>query len=117
MDIRGKTVTKTKVVRMSAGKNRALKFDFDKPMLTQVNLKVPKDAEVELHGNKTTIKGTSRRFTTTDLAEGQSWKDYEVIVSVQRNGKRLTKQKTITVAAGGTYDLNFDFAQDRVAAK
>ena len=38
-----------------------------------------------------------------------TWKDYTIQVSVQRNGKTVTREKTLDLLAGDTHALKFDF--------
>jgi uncharacterized protein (TIGR03000 family) len=83
---------------------------------TTVKVLVPADAKVYLAGNETSSTGDAREFTTTKLAAGQSWDNYTVRVTVDRDGKTLTREKTITLRAGDDQELSFDFDTPQVAS-
>jgi uncharacterized protein (TIGR03000 family) len=113
----GAELTQTKIVDLNGGDSKHLEFIFETspPPVTQLSLRVPKDAEVNLAGNLTKTKGAMRLFTTTSLKEGESWEDYQVTVVNVVDGRRVVRTKKIKVIAGETMDLNFDF--DSVSGK
>ena len=116
----GEEVTRSEIVSVSGGNSRNVAFDFDAAptVVTTVAVNVPADALVQLAGNDTNRTGENRVFSTKDLAPGQSWSGYTVIASIVRDGKTITREKTIDVDAGSTHELSFDFSSDsRVAAR
>ena len=112
----GKTLTKTETVDLRAGSMSHLAFEFDQPseLKTVLTLHVPEDAKVKLAGSETSMTGLTRVFATTNLAFGEKWPDYLVEVSVERDGKALEKEHTITLEAGQSTVLEFDFDADAV---
>ena len=72
---------------------------------------MPEGADVYLAGSPTFQRGSQRQYMTTRLAEGELWKDYTVRVVWQKDGKSLTREKTLQVEGGQTYELKFDFDQ------
>lgn len=109
----------TKFVSLEAGEQAKLKFDFpeaprDETVLT---IYVPEDAKVNLAGSDTKLEGTRRVFATKRLAEGQTWEDYTVRVSIEQDGQVVTKERTLTVRSGETYEMRFDFTDNMVAAR
>ncbi len=116
----GKDVVRTQMVTIKTGETKSLAMDFDAARVTSLALNVPQDAKVILCGKETSIAGTSRYFETSKLEEGMTWKDYTVQVSVERNGKVISRKETIDMLAGESYSLSFDFdnsANQKVAAK
>ena len=65
------------------------------------------------HVDETT--GEVREFTTTKLATGQEWTKYAVRVAVQREGRELSKDETVTLKAGERRELTVDFPVTSVA--
>ena len=117
----GKELVQTKVVDMTAGLDKSVEFSFneDSEVLTSLSLSVPADAKVVLGGSETSTNGSFRYFSTKTLAKGQSWSNYVVVVSVVRDGKEVTRHQVITLAAGDSQQLTFEFgdAVSLVAAK
>jgi uncharacterized protein (TIGR03000 family) len=119
----GKLLTETKSVKMQGGSISDLSFTFEnaqesiaaKPLRTALIINVPADAKVFLAGKETATKGPVREFATTKLAAGDSWKDYTVRVEIERGGRTLTKEETISVAAGESRELVFNFDAPEVA--
>jgi uncharacterized protein (TIGR03000 family) len=113
----GRTVTRTKQVRLLAGARAQVEFDFDseEPVETKLTLNVPDDAKVVLAGSETTSTGSVRVFSTTNLPEGELWTDYTVQVSVERNGRTLTKEQTIELRGGESRSLDIEFDSSQVA--
>jgi uncharacterized protein (TIGR03000 family) len=81
----------------------------DDPLITVVRLHVPADAKVTLAGNETNGKSVIRTFRTKRLKVGQQWKDYTIRVVAVVNGRPITQERTINVAAGSTNELTFAF--------
>jgi uncharacterized protein (TIGR03000 family) len=63
-------------------------------------LRVPADAKVSVNGYETESTGMLRRYVSTDLAEGNSYR-YEIEVRMQRDGRTVTENRTV-VLTGGT---------------
>jgi uncharacterized protein (TIGR03000 family) len=79
---------------------------------TRLTLHVPAEAKVTLAGVETKQAGEVRQFATTKLASGQSWDDYKVVVEMNRDGKTLREERTITLTGGQEQDLAITFAED-----
>jgi uncharacterized protein (TIGR03000 family) len=113
------------VVHVRGGETTDLAFQFDAdapqvvstPTLTTLTLHVPSDARVSLAGNETASTGSMRQFTTSDLSSGEQWDDYRIVVTLERNGEQLTREKTLTIAGGDSRELSFDFTEASVALR
>jgi len=122
IDRDGETVTETKVIKLRAGQSESLAFalaagsDTERVAVrTSLKLHVPADAKVYLSGNETRSHGEVREFSTTKLATGQQWDDYVVKVEVERDGKTLTQQQTLSLTGGEVREVNIDFDAPQVA--
>jgi uncharacterized protein (TIGR03000 family) len=111
----GQTVSETKTVQLRSNATQDLAFTF--PAETTLTLNVPEDAEVRLAGNAIEGTGPVRVFKTERLSAGEVWTDYTVEVSVERNGETVNRSKTITLRAGDSQRLDFDFDVPQVAAR
>jgi len=107
----GKKLTQTMSVDLLAGQNKNIEFDFDasSELITSVSLNVPENATVLLGGVETKTRGPVRYYSTKELGQGQAWEDYEVEVSIVKNGKTVTQTKTVDIKAGQSVNLSFDF--------
>ena len=125
MERAGETLTDTRVVHVRAGETSDVAFNFDNtaPQLaaaktaTTITLHVPADARVTLGGNETASGGELRQFTTTDLPSGQQWEDYQIVVTVERDGELVKRERKITVNGGDSRDLVFNFTEDSLATR
>jgi uncharacterized protein (TIGR03000 family) len=72
---------------------------------TQLTLRVPAGAKVTLAGVQTKQTGEVRQFTTTRLANGQAWQNYQVVVEMDKNGKLVREERTITLTGGVPQEL------------
>ena len=117
MQVNGKDVKRSKTVNLRAGQSVRLNFEFPMQVETKLTVQLPKDAELVLAGAKTVSKGSERQFTTTKLTAGQVWSDYSVVVSLNRDGRTITKEQTIKLTGGESRKLTFDFDSDQVAAR
>jgi uncharacterized protein (TIGR03000 family) len=116
----GKTVTETKVAQLTAGGMANVSFSFagapqtasTKAPRTALKVNVPSDAKVFLSGKETNSTGPVREFSTTALAEGSTWDNYTVRVVSQGE----TKEQTISLKAGESRELSFDFGAAEVAS-
>jgi uncharacterized protein (TIGR03000 family) len=104
----GKQISVSKKLVMKAGEIKSLEFDFEKPILTQVTVRVPEDAKITLSGNQTSASGKVRRFKTM-LKPGQQWNDYTVEVSLERDGRTIREKRTLDISAGQQYVVDFEF--------
>jgi uncharacterized protein (TIGR03000 family) len=120
----GQTLTEHKTVQLTAGEQINLVFRFEpadeqpvakQPPVTKLTVHVPTDAKVYLAGNATRSTGALREFTTTRLADGEQWTDYTIQVVAQVDGQTVTREETITLQAGESRELTFDFASAEVA--
>jgi uncharacterized protein (TIGR03000 family) len=83
---------------------------------TTLTIHVPADAKVRLAGSDTTSLGATRVFTTGHLAAGKTWEGYRVLVTTNRDGQELTKEKVVTLRGGEALELRFDFSETLVAS-
>ena len=67
-------------------------------------------------GNATKATGETRVFRTAGLTSGQAWEGYTVKVEVERGGRMIVQEKTITLNGGQAQELSFDFNNDKVAS-
>lgn len=114
----GETKTEDRAIKLRSGLVERLVFDAPvvrNPVETIVQVNVPADAVVVLAGNETVGSGEVRTFRTRQLTEGQSWSDYTVVVRSQIAGQMISKEQTVSVKAGSTTKLTFDF--DNAVAK
>ncbi len=116
----GETVARTKVVELAAGVNKTFELDFAQAQqtITSVTLFVPEDAQVNLGGVETKATGPMRYFSTDSLEPGDQWKAYQVSVTVERDGEKVTRKRYVDVNAGDSVNLRFDFdADEQVASR
>ncbi len=106
------------MVRVRAGEEAKVAIDFDQPAApaeTTLTVRVPADADVYLEGQKTHSKGTVRQYKTSQLSPGQKWEAYTVRVTWERNGKPVTKERTLTLEGGKSQEVTFAFDRDVIA--
>lgn len=115
----GEARSETKLVKLQAGQNLQVGFDFQAATeaVTTLKLNVPEGAKVTLAGQQTESTGSSRTFATKALSAGQQWKDYTIQVAMDRDGKSLVQEKTITLIGGETRELTIGFDEEKVAAR
>lgn len=82
---------------------------------TQLTLRVPADAKVTLAGVATKRSGEVRQFSTSRLTEGQAWQNYQVVVEMDRNGKTLREERTITLVGGKAQELSIGVGDTTLA--
>ncbi|MBA2115855.1 TIGR03000 domain-containing protein [Bremerella alba] len=127
MRVDGRLVREVKKLQMTAGEAKELEFQLDPetkpetqvvgaPVETKVTLNVPANASVTLAGNEMRTLGAQRVFSTVALATGETWKDYDIVVTVLRNGTPITQRKVIDLTGGEEMQINFDFNADSVAS-
>jgi uncharacterized protein (TIGR03000 family) len=107
----GKEIALTKSVQLRAGKQSTVNFDFDQPVLTQLTVKVPENAKINLHGNETSAKGKVRNFRTR-LQPGKTWENYKIAVEIEENGQVIEKTRTLHITAGQKYVVDFSDTKD-----
>lgn len=113
----GKQIEETKTVRLTPGRKSQLSFDFKTAPETLLKVHVPSDAKVFLANHESTSTGEVRVFSTRKLANGQSWERYTVRVTVDRNGQTLSKEQVLTLSAGASETLKFQFDESELAAR
>jgi uncharacterized protein (TIGR03000 family) len=82
---------------------------------TQLTLRVPADAKVTLAGVATKQTGEVRQFSTSNLANGQAWQNYQVVVEMTRDGKPVREERTITLVGGQAQELTISPNATKVA--
>lgn len=104
-------LVRNQLVTVRGGQARQVKFDFsaDAPLTTTVAVQVPAEARIRLAGVDTAETGTTRIFATDMLKEGQSWSDYKVVATLERNGETLVREFTLNVVAGQMHQIKVDF--------
>lgn len=116
----GETQVEERRLRLTAGDKLALSFGKEdsrqlaadqEPVRTELKLNVPEDAEVYLAGSPTTQMGSSRTYVTTQLKSGQQWDNYTVRVEWAQDGKQLVKEQALSVVAGQSYEMAFEFEE------
>lgn len=114
----GKTLEQVRRVDLRAGEVVNVAFDFPttEKVETSLTVHVPADAKVYLAGHATRSGGPTRVFKTTGLTEGQSWDQYTVRVEVERGGRLLVREETISLKAGQSQELRFDLDGDKLAS-
>ncbi len=115
----GRTIEEVKTIELRAGEVSRLAFDLNaaEAVATTLTLKVPEDAKVTLAGAQTITTGSVRTFSTTQLADGQTWSDYVVQVTWERDGQTFAKEQTITLNAGDNRTLEFGLDGAKVASR
>jgi uncharacterized protein (TIGR03000 family) len=113
----GRTVEQVKKIDLRAGETANLAFDFGNSdaVETSLTLHVPADAKVFLAGNATKASGETRIFRTTGLNGGKAWDTYTIRVELERGGRTVAKEETISLKAGQSQELTFDFDGDKIA--
>jgi uncharacterized protein (TIGR03000 family) len=112
----GEQVVENKLVRLQAGQTIDLNFGAGEQVArqesaeTDLTLHVPAAAKVTLAGAATKQAGELRSYSTDSLTAGQEWAGYVVRVELERDGKTLVEEKTLTIVGGEQYELSFDFA-------
>lgn len=115
----GKLVEETKMVSLTAGRTARVAFALEASEAapsTTLTLNVPADAKVFLAGSETTSSGEVREFTTTKLAAGQAWENYTIRVTFEQDGQTISREKTITLAAGDNQVVSFEPEAQLVAS-
>ena len=112
----GKDIALHENVSLRAGKSSFVSFDFDRPVLTQLTVKVPSNAKVKLCGNKTNRTGSVRSFKTR-LEPGKVWDDYQIEVSYEVDGEVVKQNRTISIEAGQAYVVDFQAEKDLYVSK
>jgi uncharacterized protein (TIGR03000 family) len=74
-------------------------------------VEVPSGAEIYVNGYKTKSEGGQRQYRSSGLIPGRSYQ-YQVQAVVEREGKQRTITKNVTLTAGSTAKLKFEFADD-----
>jgi uncharacterized protein (TIGR03000 family) len=130
LNVAGEPKTYTKVVKLQAGQTADVAFSFNpqedaedlvlndaagEPLVTTLKVNVPADAKVYLAGHETTSTGEVREFSTTKLDGDKAWKAYPVRVEYQRDGRTLTREQVVTIEAGQSKEVTFDFDAPEVA--
>lgn len=109
----GQKLVQSKIVRLRTGQSESVVFDFTSaaqtPLPTALTVHVPEGAKVFLGDNPTRSTGSVRRFATT-LKPGERYENYKVRVETRIGGKLETREQVISLTAGDSRELKFDFA-------
>ncbi len=114
----GQKIEETKKIDLIAGATQSLAFDLQPAEApeTTLTVNVPADAKVTLAGKNTTATGAVRVYSTRALDNGKEWKNYKIEVKIEREGKTLSDEQTITLKAGDSRELHFNFDEEKVAS-
>ncbi len=123
LDVNGKTVSDVKTVSLTAGDVADLAFSLNgeselqatSPVVTKVTVHVPAGARVFLAGQEAPGTGEVREFSTSRLAPGNQWNNYTVRAEVEINGKVVTREQKLSLQAGDSRELSFEFGDESVA--
>ena len=118
----GRLMTDKQVVQVRAGDTKGLAMNLSSApaptaIATSLKIHVPDNAQVQLEGRTMKATGTVRQFSTTGLAKGDRWDDYRVVVTMDRDGRPVTQEKTLTMVGGESHELRFDFGADLLASR
>ena len=112
----GQPVVEDKLVRVQAGTAVQLAFGgaeaAAEQAATELKLNVPAEAKVTLAGAATQQTGEVRTYASTNLKPGQTWNGYVVRVELERDGKTLVEERTLSIEGGKTYELSFEMTGD-----
>jgi uncharacterized protein (TIGR03000 family) len=113
----GKLVEEVKTIDLKAGEVAKVAFHLapTNRIETSLTVRVPANAKVYLAGNPTKATGATRVFRTTSLTGGSRWTDYTIKVEIEKEGRTITREETISLGAGETKELTFDFDSEKVA--
>jgi uncharacterized protein (TIGR03000 family) len=121
LDVDGQLEERTQVVSIVGGQDSSVAFDFSVPetVITSVEVELPEDAKLTLAGMPTHRTGEQRVFQTSTLEKGNTWNDYRVVATIERDGKTVEQVKTLNVTGGGIHKVVFDFQGDdtRIASR
>ncbi|REJ67452.1 MAG: TIGR03000 domain-containing protein [Planctomycetota bacterium] len=81
-----------------------------------INVSVPAEAKVYINDRPTTSTGTERRYVSRGLRQGVRYA-YEVRAEVERDGENVVDTRVVSLQAGRSARLAFDFAPERQAAR
>jgi uncharacterized protein (TIGR03000 family) len=109
----------TKFVTATPGQQANMSFDFatQETVATVLKLNVPESAQVILAGSETKQQGAQRVFGTNRLSPGEAWDNYVVRVSIEKSGRTVTRERTISLVGGESYEMQFDFNENVLASK
>jgi uncharacterized protein (TIGR03000 family) len=119
VDRDGTPLEETQLVTLTAGQSSDLLAFFagssetdpvaQATVKTGLVLHVPADAKVFLAGKPTVSTGPVREFATNRLVNGNTWASYPIKVEIERDGQTLTREETVTLAAGEMKELEISF--------
>ena len=84
---------------------------------TIVRLHVPDDALVFLADRSTESSGAVRTFKTQSVKAGEVWKDYTIRVEWNENGKKIRKEKKVSIVGGTEADFHFSQETNQLASR
>jgi uncharacterized protein (TIGR03000 family) len=124
LDVNGKAVSDVKTVSLTAGDAADLAFTLNgqselqatSPVITKVTVHVPAGARLFLAGREAPGTGEVREFSTSRLAPGSEWTNYTVRAELELDGKVVTREQNLSLKAGDSRELSFDFGDDAVAS-
>jgi uncharacterized protein (TIGR03000 family) len=123
VEVNGKTVSDTQVVRLTAGERTQVAFNLtekteqnaSRTNSTKLTLNVPADAKVYLAGQETKSAGERREFVSTKVTQGGKWDNYTIRVVANVDGQPVEEERTIRLLPGDDQELTFNFGTPDVA--
>ena len=115
---KGQRIRETKTVQLQAGQTEKLTFETLKEpaaLVTTLILHVPEGATVTLAGHPLPAGKKVRTYQTTQLSQGETWKDYPIQVIYQENGEPKQLQRMVTLKAGNTHKINLRVESGQIA--
>jgi uncharacterized protein (TIGR03000 family) len=122
----GKMVSETQSIQLIAGQTATLDFDGAASVQTAENadarttliVKLPADAKLFLADHETKATGEVREFSTTKLPNGSQWAKYAIRAVIERDGREVVREQTVTLKAGESREVTIGFdslASDKIA--
>jgi len=118
----GQTVTETKSVQLVGGQRLDVAFQFDKPAevakaKTTLTVNVPADAKLFLAGKEMKAAGAVRQFSTMKLTGDKQWMNYPIRVVTTIGGQEISQEQTVSLEAGQSREVTFDFGPALTASR
>ena len=120
----GRRVSQERTVELQTGQTRSLAVNLPgqnrQPAEvdpTTLIVRLPADAKLTLEGASTAAAGTTRKFETNILEPGERWEDYRVVARIERNGREVVQEQTLTLVGGQSQEIAFDFDASQIASR
>ncbi len=81
---------------------------------TELLVHLPDGARLTLAGQPVVGRGTTWRFTTDALHEGETWNDYPVCLEWEQHGQIQMVERRLTISGGARHELDLTHQSDAV---